>query len=87
VIMAKAYIGRGSPLTGGMPSGHAATASSVFVITLLMTSNALIAGLVLMLAAMVAHSRIALKIHTAREVILGALLGGLVTLLIFLLFV
>jgi diacylglycerol kinase (ATP) len=86
VIMAKSYIGRGSPLMGGMPSGHAATASSIFVITLFLTSNALVAGLVLMLAAMVAHSRIALKIHTTREVILGALLGGLVTLLIFLLF-
>ncbi len=87
VIMAKTYIGRGSPLMGGMPSGHAAAASSIFVITLFLTSNALVSGLVLMLAAMVSHSRIALGIHTPKEVIIGALLGGLVTLFIFLLFV
>ena len=86
VIIAKAYLGNGRPLEGGMPSGHAATAFSIWVAVLFLTSNALIGILVFIVAVMVAHSRVALGIHTKREVVLGALLGGLITLFIFLLF-
>ena len=86
VIIAKAYLGKGRPLEGGMPSGHAATAFSIWVAVLFLTSNALIGILVFIVAVMVAHSRVALGIHTKREVVLGALLGGLITLFIFLLF-
>ena len=86
VIIAKAYLGKGRPLEGGMPSGHAATAFSIWVAVLFLTSNALIGILVFIVAVMVAHSRVALGIHTKREVVIGALLGGLITLFIFLLF-
>jgi len=86
VIIAKAYFGRGRPLEGGMPSGHAATAFSIWVAVLFLTSNALIAVLVLLMAVLISHSRVAMGIHSVREVTLGALLGGLITLFIFLLF-
>lgn len=86
VIVAKAYLNRGKPLEGGMPSGHAAVSFAVLVAVFFLTTNALAVILVLVMAIMVAHSRVALKIHSVREVVLGALLGGLITLVIFLLF-
>ena len=86
VIIAKAYLGRGEPLKGGMPSGHAAVSFSIWVAALFISENALIGMLVLIMALMVAHSRVALGIHTRREVVLGAVLGGLITLAIFLVF-
>lgn len=87
VIIFKAYLHRGAPLMGGMPSGHAAAAFGIWVVVLFLTANALIGILVLIMAIAVAHSRVALGIHSVREVVLGALLGGFITLLIFLLFV
>lgn len=86
VILAKARLGKGEPLVGGMPSGHAALSFSVWVSVVFLTGNALIAALTLVLALMVSHSRVAMGIHRPREVVLGAALGGLVTLAVFLLF-
>jgi len=86
VIIFKAYLGKGTPLRGGMPSGHAATAFSIWVAALFVTRNALIGGMVFVMAVMVSHSRVAMGIHSRREVVLGAFLGGLLTLAIFLLF-
>jgi diacylglycerol kinase (ATP) len=86
VIIVKAYLGRGTPLMGGMPSGHAATAFGIWVVVLFLTANALVGILVLLMAVIVAHSRVALGIHSVREVVLGALLGGFIALFIFLLF-
>jgi diacylglycerol kinase (ATP) len=86
VIILKAYLGRGTPLRGGMPSGHAAVSFAIWVAALFISGNALIGILVFILALMVSHSRVALGIHTRREVVLGALLGGLITLAIFLTF-
>jgi diacylglycerol kinase (ATP) len=86
VIVFKAYLGRGAPLSGGMPSGHAAVSFSIWVAALFLSADALIGMLVLIMALMVSHSRVALGIHSRREVVLGALLGGFITLLIFLIF-
>jgi len=86
VIIFKAFLGRGKPLQGGMPSGHAATAFAIWVAVSFLTANLLISALVFVVAVMVSHSRVALGIHNRREVVLGALLGGLVTLLMFLIF-
>jgi len=83
VILAKARLGRGAPLVGGMPSGHAAVSFSVWVSVVFLTGSALIAALTLILALMVSHSRVALGIHKTREVVLGAVLGGLITLAVF----
>ena len=86
VIVLKAYLGRGAPLSGGMPSGHAAVSFSIWVASLFISENALVGILVFIMALMVSHSRVALGIHTRKEVVLGALLGGFATLLIFMVF-
>ena len=86
VVLLKSRYNRGTPLHGGMPSGHAAVAFSIAVSTLLGGGSLLIGLLVLMLAALVSQSRLLMKIHTPREVFLGALLGTVVTLLAYLLF-
>ena len=84
VILLKARQNRGRPLYGGMPSGHAAVAFSIAVSTFLFGESFLIGLLVLLLAVLVSQSRLLMKIHTPREVFLGALLGSVVTLLTFL---
>ncbi|HEX9861221.1 MAG TPA: phosphatase PAP2 family protein, partial [Nitrospirota bacterium] len=86
VILVKARLGGGTPLVGGMPSGHAAVSFSVWAATVLLSRDALLGGLVLVLALMVSHSRVALGLHTVREVALGAVLGVAITLSIIILF-
>lgn len=86
VILLKSRFNRGSPLHGGMPSGHSAVAFSIAVSTMLSGAGLLIGLLVLILALLVSQSRLIMAIHTPREVFLGALLGSVVTLLAFLLF-
>lgn len=83
VVLLKAKFNRGSPLHGGMPSGHAAIAFSIAVSVLLSNSGLLIGLMVLLLAGLVSQSRLLMKIHTPKEVWLGAILGASVTLLVF----
>ena len=66
---------KGTPIQGGMPSGHSALAFSVFGIVLDLTDNIALRFLVLFLAILVAQSRVKNKIHTISEVFFGALLG------------
>jgi len=86
VIISKAYLGRGRPLHGGMPSGHSAVAFSLWTSVALLTMNPLVALLTLLMAVMVSHSRLLGGIHTMKEVLLGALLGTGITLLVFYIF-
>lgn len=86
VVLLKARYNRGTPLHGGMPSGHAAIAFSIATSAILSSSGVLISLLVLVLALLVSQSRLLMKIHTPREVFLGALLGATTTLLVFLFF-
>ncbi|MEW5801825.1 MAG: diacylglycerol kinase [bacterium] len=86
IVIGKAMYGRGEPLHGGMPSGHSAIAFSMGTAIAFLTSNAIVIVLAFFLGIMVSHSRLLLKIHTRQEVIAGALLGGLVTAGIFILF-
>jgi diacylglycerol kinase (ATP) len=86
VVLLKALLGRGTPLHGGMPSGHAAVAFSVATSIALSRVAPVIIVLALVLAAMVSHSRLLLRIHTLREVLSGALLGTGVTFVLYLLF-
>jgi len=83
VIITKAYTGRGLPLRGGLPSGHAAIAFSIWISITFITENILISLLTLLLSVMVSRSRITSGVHTLWEVILGAVLGVLITFLIF----
>jgi len=86
VVIIKAISGRGHPLRGGMPSGHSALAFSLWLSVSFIIGSFAISIAVLALAAMIAHSRVAIKAHTYSEVIAGALLGIGLTLALFLIF-
>ncbi len=83
VIITKAYTGKGLPLRGGLPSGHAAIAFSVWISITYITGNILISLLTLFLSLIVSRSRIVSGVHTLWEVMLGALLGSVITFLLF----
>ena len=83
IILLKSILGKGVPLQGGMPSGHAAVAFSVAISVILSGAGPVTSLLVLGLALMVSHSRLLLGIHNFLEVLMGALLGSGVTLLLF----
>jgi len=90
VIAIKAMTGRGSPLHGGMPSGHAAIAFGGWVaVTFIATGTGFalpISVIAFAMAVLTAQSRIQAGIHSFLEVLMGALLGMGLTLLIFRLF-
>lgn len=86
VIILKAFLGKGEPLHGGMPSGHAAVAFSIWTASVYLTGSVPIMLLTLLLAVMVSWSRWSSGIHRPIEVISGALLGAGVTFLFFWLF-
>jgi diacylglycerol kinase (ATP) len=87
VVAVKATRGKGTPLTGGLPSGHAAIAFAgwtavTFVIGT--SPHGLIASAItFIIAVLVAQSRVETGVHSLLEVVLGALLGIAVTTLIF----
>jgi diacylglycerol kinase (ATP) len=87
VIAVKATKKRGTPLSGGLPSGHAALAFAGWTaVTFLVggTSEGLLtSAIVFAVAVLVAQSRLETKIHSLLEVLLGALLGIVSTTLIF----
>jgi len=86
VVVCKSIGHSGRPLHGGMPSGHAAVAFSLFTSITLLTASPIIAILAFILAIMVSHSRLLGAIHTRLEILLGALLGAGLTLLIYRIF-
>lgn len=87
VIAVKALTGQGTPLRGGLPSGHAAVGFGGWVaITFIATGTAFalpISLIALFMAVLAAQSRVEAGIHTQTEVVLGALLGSGLTLLVF----
>lgn len=85
VILLKAHFAKGSPLHGGMPSGHAAVAFAIAVAILFSGATLVIDLCAFILAVMVSQSRLLMKIHTLGEVLLGALLGSSLSLLLHLL--
>jgi len=66
---------KGTPIQGGMPSGHSALAFAVLGIVLEITDNLALRFLTLFLAILVAQSRVKNKIHTISEVFFGAVVG------------
>ena len=86
VIGTKAVTHRGTPLRGGLPSGHAAAAFAGWMaITLMLEAEQrfLVSSVALILALLVAQTRIESGIHSALEVFYGAMLGALTTLVVF----
>lgn len=83
ILILKARHAEGTPLKGGMPSGHSALAFCFATIISLLTSNVLVTTLVFLLALLVVQSRLESQTHTFFEVLIGALIGFFLTLLIF----
>ena len=85
VISTKALTHRGTPLRGGLPSGHASLAFAGWMaITLVVTEQRFLVSFVsFILALLVAQTRVESGIHSALEVTYGALLGSLTTLVLF----
>ncbi|MBF0558320.1 MAG: diacylglycerol kinase [Nitrospirae bacterium] len=86
VIVLKSFFGKGHPLSGGMPSGHAALAFSVWVAITYSTESFAASLLSGALAVIIAQSRVAIRAHSPLEVIIGAILGVTITLLLFFIF-
>jgi diacylglycerol kinase (ATP) len=91
VIATKALTGRGTPLRGGLPSGHAAVAFAGWMaVTLVLDDSGhrfLVSSLTFIMALLVAQTRVESGVHSSVEVGYGALLGALTTLVLFQLFV
>ncbi|MBI1869714.1 MAG: diacylglycerol kinase [Chlamydiae bacterium] len=79
----KVFLGRGTPFYGGMPSAHSAIAFSIWAIVTILSRDPLVMTLTLIVALMIAQGRVASGIHRFREVLMGAILGVLVSLLVF----
>ena len=90
VIATKALTGRGTPLRGGLPSGHAALAFAGWMaVTLVLDDSGhrfLVSSLTFIMALLVAQTRVESGVHTSVEVGYGALLGALTTLVLYQLF-
>lgn len=86
VVIVKSATRTGTPLKGGILSGHSAVAFSIATAVSLNTRDPLISLLTLLMATMVSHSRLLIKIHTIREVVIGACIGSGITLLVLQLF-
>ena len=86
VIASKALTGRGTPLSGGLPSGHAALAFGGFTALAVVADEderVVVSFVALIMALLVAQTRVESGIHTTSEVVLGAVIGTLVTMILF----
>ncbi len=86
VIATKAYTGRGTPLRGGVPSGHAAVAFAGWMAATYAAGDShrfLVSSIALIMAILVAQTRVESGVHSALEVTYGALVGALATLVVF----
>ena len=87
VISIKAYTGRGTPLRGGLPSGHAAVAFGGWMAITNVVSDSehwfLVSSLAFLMALLVAQTRIESGVHSFLEVSFGGILGALSVLVIF----
>jgi diacylglycerol kinase (ATP) len=86
VIGTKAWTGRGTPLRGGLPSGHAALAFAGWVAATYVAGNQhrfLVSTIALIMAFLVAQTRVESGVHSFLEVTYGALLGACAALVVF----
>jgi diacylglycerol kinase (ATP) len=86
VIAIKAWTGSGTPLRGGLPSGHAAVAFAGWIALTYVADPGhrfLISTIAFILALLVAQTRVESGVHSSVEVVLGGLVGALATLALF----
>ncbi len=86
VVLLKSRSKGGHLLRGGMPSGHSAIAFSAWVAVTYIAENFIVSLLSFVMAVLIAQSRVAVRVHTLLEVIVGAVLGAGITLLLFAVF-
>ena len=87
VIATKAFTGSGTPLRGGLPSGHAAVAFAGWMAVTLILDDVdhrfLISSVTFIMALLVAQTRVESGVHSSAEVLYGGLIGALVALVVF----
>jgi diacylglycerol kinase (ATP) len=86
VISLKAWTRSGTPLRGGLPSGHAALAFAAWIAATYVAGSDhrfLVSSIALVMALLVAQTRIESGVHSSAEVALGGLIGALTTLALF----
>jgi diacylglycerol kinase (ATP) len=86
VIATKAWTGRGTPLRGGLPSGHAAIGFAGWMAATYIVGDShrfLISALTFIMAMLVAQTRVESGVHSTLEVAYGGALGALITLVMF----
>jgi diacylglycerol kinase (ATP) len=86
VIMLKAYLGKGHPLKGGCPSGHAAVALSIWISITHISSNIFVLVISLIMALLITFSRLFRNTHSILDIFVGAILGILITFTLFWIF-
>lgn len=82
LVIWKVRGGRGRFLHGGVVSGHSAIGFFLCTNILLLSDHPLVGFTAVLLALLVAQSRVEAGIHTVRETLLGALLGMLIPVLL-----
>ncbi|KAJ53865.1 diacylglycerol kinase [Clostridium tetanomorphum DSM 665] len=85
-LVVKAIYGEGTPLKGGMPSGHSTIAFSIATTIALITEEVVPIILSYFLAIIVAQSRVDSETHSVLEVVVGAVFGTMLTILLFKIF-
>ncbi|HEY3921175.1 MAG TPA: diacylglycerol kinase [Gaiellaceae bacterium] len=86
VISLKAWTRSGTPLRGGLPSGHAAVAFGAWIAATYVAGSHhrfLVSSIALIMALLVAQTRVEAGVHSSAEVALGGLLGALTVLALF----
>lgn len=83
VIISKLLSNTGSPWHGGIISGHSAIGFLLAMTIFFTVKNPLVAFLAILLAILVAQSRVEAGVHSIQEVVLGAVLAILLTSLVY----
>lgn len=83
VIISKLISNTGSPWHGGIISGHSAIGFLLAMTIFFTAKNTLIAFLAILLAILVAQSRVEAGVHSIQEVVLGAVLAIFLTSLVY----
>lgn len=83
VIISKLISDTGTPWHGGIISGHSAIGFLLAMTIFFTANNTVIAFLAILLAVLVAQSRVEAGVHSIREVILGAVLAIFLTSLVY----
>jgi diacylglycerol kinase (ATP) len=86
VLSLKIIFKKGTPLKGGLPSGHSALAASLFAIISALTKNTKVLVLSFLMLILIIQSRVEGKIHTLFETVIGAFIGWIITYFLLMLF-